>query len=60
VKQIGELGVAVLLHELRHAVAPAPAARLANDRERRPADVGQGRGALVNLSSTEAAKKRGA
>jgi hypothetical protein len=40
--RIAELGVTVLLHELRDAVAPAPAARLAGDRERRLANVRQG------------------
>jgi hypothetical protein len=33
------------LHELRHVVAPAPAARLARDRQARHANVGQGEGA---------------
>ena len=40
-KEIGQLRVAVGLHEPRDAVAPAPAARLANDGQRRGADVGQ-------------------
>ena len=31
-EQIGQLGVAVLFHEPRHVVGPAPAARLADDR----------------------------
>ena len=46
-KQIGELGVAVLRHELRNAQAPTPAARLADDSERRPADVRQGERAVA-------------
>jgi hypothetical protein len=41
-KQIGELGVAVLLDKLRHVVAPASAARLASDPERRPANIRKG------------------
>ena len=45
-EEIGELGVAMLLNELRHAVPPTTAARLANDSERRPADVGQGERAV--------------
>ena len=46
-KEIGKLGVAVLLHEPRHAVAPASAARFANDPERRPAYVGRGERAIA-------------
>jgi hypothetical protein len=38
-KQIGELGVAVLLDKPRHTVAPVPIARLADNRERRRAKV---------------------
>jgi hypothetical protein len=41
-KQIGQLRIAVLLHELRNAVAPAPTAGLADNRERRLPNVGQG------------------
>jgi len=33
-KQVGELGVAVLIDEPRNSVSPAPAARLADDRQR--------------------------
>jgi hypothetical protein len=40
-KQIGQLGVAMLLHERRHAVGAAPAARLADDRQRAVTKVGQ-------------------
>ena len=37
-KQIGQLGVAVLLHEPRHIAGPTSAARLANYRQRRTAN----------------------
>ena len=39
-QQIGQLRVAVLRREPLHAVAPAPAARLTDNSERRPANVG--------------------
>jgi hypothetical protein len=39
-KQIGQLGVAMLFHEPRHIVGPMSAAR-ANDRQRRVTKVGQ-------------------
>jgi hypothetical protein len=35
-ERIGQLRVAVLLHELRHALAPAPASERANDRVNEP------------------------
>ena len=38
-KQVGELGVAVLIHEFGYGIAPAPAARLADERQRRGAKV---------------------
>jgi hypothetical protein len=41
-KQISEFGVAVSLDKLGHVVAPASAARLANDPERRPANIEKG------------------
>ena len=41
-KQIGQLGVAMLLNEPRHVIGPAPAARLAYDRQSTLSDVGQG------------------
>ena len=34
-QQVGELGVAVLGHELLQAIAPAPAVRLTRERERK-------------------------
>ena len=40
-QQIGQLCVAVPFHEPRHAVAPVPAARLADDRQRGVTNVGQ-------------------
>ncbi len=40
-QQIGQLGVAVPFHEARHIMGPAPAARLADDRQRLLAKVGQ-------------------
>ena len=40
-KQISQLGVAMLFHEPRHIVSPATAARLADDRQRGVAKVGQ-------------------
>ena len=46
-KEIGELGVAVLLHEFRDIVTPAAAARLANDGERRRTNVGQSERAVA-------------
>ena len=39
-QQVGQLGVAMLLKELCHGVAPAPGAWAAGDRERLPGDVG--------------------
>ena len=41
-QEIGELRIAMLGHELRHVVAPAPAARLADDRQVWLANVGKG------------------
>jgi hypothetical protein len=41
-QNIGQLRVAVFGHELRHVVAPAPAARLADDRQVWLANVGKG------------------
>jgi hypothetical protein len=38
-KQVGELGIAVLIHESGCGIAPAPAGRLADDRQRRGAKV---------------------
>jgi hypothetical protein len=46
-QEIGELGVAVLLHEFRDIVTPAAAARLADDPERRRSNVGQGECAVA-------------
>ena len=40
-KQIGQLGVAMLFNEPRHVVGPATAARLADDRQRGVTKVGQ-------------------
>jgi hypothetical protein len=40
-KQIGQLGVAMLFHEPRHIVGPATAARLANDRRRGLSNVAE-------------------
>ena len=39
-QQVGQLGVAMLLDELCHGVAPAPGAWAADNRGRLPADVG--------------------
>jgi hypothetical protein len=41
-KQVRQLRLAVLLHPPRHGVAPAQAARLAHELERRLTDLGQG------------------
>ena len=41
-EQLGQLGVAMLFHEPRHIVGPAPAARLADDRQGGVTKVGQG------------------
>jgi hypothetical protein len=40
-KQICQLGVAMLFHEPRHVVGPVTAARLANDRQRGVTKVGK-------------------
>jgi hypothetical protein len=50
--QIGQLRVAVLHHEFRNVIAPAPAARIAHDLERGAADVGQGERAVARHAST--------
>jgi hypothetical protein len=50
-KQIRQLSVAVLLHELRNAVDPVPAAGLADDRQGWPTDVGQGQRAITRLGA---------
>jgi hypothetical protein len=46
-QQVGQLRVAVDLHQPRHAVAPAPAARLTDDRECWPSDIGQDERAIA-------------
>jgi hypothetical protein len=50
--QLGELGVAVLFHELRDVVATAPAARLALDRERRDTEVRERVGVVSHASGS--------
>jgi hypothetical protein len=49
-KQISQFRIAMLFHEPRHIVAPAPAARLADDRQGRPTDVGQDERAVARHS----------
>jgi hypothetical protein len=46
-EQLGQLGVAMLLEEPRHGVAPSPGARLAYNRRRRGANVRQRERAVV-------------
>ena len=50
-KQIGQLGVAMLFHEPRHIVDPATAARLADDRQRGVTKVGQDDRAVRGMGS---------
>jgi hypothetical protein len=57
-EQIGQLRVAVLRHELRHALAPAPAARLANNRQRRLTKVGQDKRAVAGAARERLAKRK--
>jgi hypothetical protein len=51
-KQIGQLGVAMLFHEPRHIVGPATAARLADDRQRGVTKVGQDDRAVAGHGGT--------
>jgi hypothetical protein len=46
-KQIGQLGVAVPLDELRHIVPPVSATRFADERQAWPTNVGQGERAVA-------------
>jgi hypothetical protein len=46
-QEIGQLRVAVLLHEPRHVVVREPVAGRADDRQARPADIGEGKRAIA-------------
>jgi hypothetical protein len=53
-QEIGQLGIARLRHQALDVVAPAPAARLACEGERRPANVGQDRQAVSAIAPVSA------